>query len=411
MSRKIVLAWELGSNLGHLARLLPLAAGLKAGGLSPLLISRELGLAAKVFAEVAIPFIQAPAANPFPTPARPAVSYAEILWNQGWADRAQLWGLVQGWANLLRMFRPELIVVDHSPTALLAARVTGIPVMLIGAGFEIPPDACPIPGFATAEPSAPGILDAERRVLENANWLLEASKVRPLSALCDLFRVDRRYLTTFPELDHYGARVNENYVGPIGELRGGTSVNWPANPGRRIFAYLRPGNTDNRAIFRALRSTGAAVVCVLPGAPADLVEEFRSDRISIATRPVQLAGLIDGADLFVSYAPSGTVAATLAKGIPQLMSPQHPEARLTALRVCELGAGLTMNERRSEEEIQALIERLLGEPIFRVSAGEFARAHADHDAARAADLMVEEIIHGGFRGQKPVAPCPSDATV
>jgi UDP:flavonoid glycosyltransferase YjiC (YdhE family) len=400
MSR-IVLTWELGSNLGHLARLLPLAICLKSRGHSPLLVTRDLGMAAKVFAEAGIPFIQAPVAMMVAHPTQQAESYAEILWNQGWADRTQLWGLVQGWANLFRMFRPEVALLDHSPTALLAARITATPTALIGTGFELPPTENPIPRFPHSEVSGVRILEAERRALANANWVLSAMKLRPMSALGELFDAGRRYLTTFPELDHYGPRLNEHYVGPIGELAGGEHMLWPPASNYRIFVYLRPGTTANRIILRALRSTEAAVLCFIPGAAADLVETFSTDHFKISSRPIQLAGLLDSADLCVSYAPAGTVTSALLKGVPHLMIPQHPEAELTAQRVTAMGAGLTTSGAQTESEIAHLLQRLLGESAFKARAGEFAQKYHDFDAARAVDLIVEQIEQFGPHSSKP----------
>lgn len=400
MSR-IVLTWELGSNLGHLARLLPLAIRLKTRGHSPLLVTRDLGLATKVFAEAAIPFIQAPVATTVAHPSQQAASYAEILWNQGWADRSQLWGMVQGWANLFRMFGPAVAVLDHSPTAILAARVTATPAVLIGTGFELPPSENPIPGFAQSEVTEAQILEAERRVLANANWILYAMTLRPMLSFRELFDTHGRYLTTFAELDHYGPRLNEKYVGPIGELSGGEHMMWPSTSDRRIFAYLRPGTASNAAILRALSSTKAAVVCFLPGAPADLVKSFSTDHFKIASRPVRLAGLFESADLCVSYAPAGTVTSALLKGVPQLMIPQHPEAQLTAQRVTAMGAGLTMSDTRVESEVAHLLQRLLRESTFKVCAGEFAQKYRDFDAARAADLIVEQIERLGPHSSKP----------
>ena len=145
------------------------------------------------------------------------------------------------------------------------------------------------------------------------------------------------------------------------------------------------------------------MVCFLPGAPADLVESFSTDHFKIASRPVRLAGLFDSADLCVSYAPSGTVTLALLKGVPQLMIPQHPEAQLTALRVTAMGAGLTMSDTYDVSEVTRLLQRLLRESTFKVRAGEFARKYHDFDAARATDLIVEQIEQFGPQSSKPGA--------
>src|ERR1700676_148342 len=109
MSR-ILLTWELGLNFGHLARLLPIARQLKSRGHAVLVAARELASAARVLGPHSISFVQAPyLAESHPLPHRPA-GYADVLRAQGWGDRITLRGLTEGWINLYRMFRPDIVV-------------------------------------------------------------------------------------------------------------------------------------------------------------------------------------------------------------------------------------------------------------------------------------------------------------
>ena len=63
---RILLAWEMGSNLGHVSRLLPLGRRLRSHGHGVLAVVRDLEAAAKVLAPAGIPFIQAPRASSAP---------------------------------------------------------------------------------------------------------------------------------------------------------------------------------------------------------------------------------------------------------------------------------------------------------------------------------------------------------
>jgi len=169
MSR-ILLAWEMGSNLGHLSRLLPLARRLKARGHSVLIVARDLELASRILGPAGIPFVQAPQVTLVSNLHSQPASYADLLRYQGWADVSQLCGLVHAWANVLRLFAPKVAVMDHSPTALLASRVAATPCVLIGTGFELPPAKQPLPtfpGFAGA--TGENAVKAESQMLENAN--------------------------------------------------------------------------------------------------------------------------------------------------------------------------------------------------------------------------------------------------
>lgn len=391
MSR-ILLAWEMGSNLGHVSRLLPLGRRLRARGHGILAVVRDLGAAAKVLAPAGIPFIQAPLMTSLlPRSAQPA-SYADLLRYCGWGDVQQLWALVQAWVNVLRLFGPEVLIVDHSPTALLATRGERVSTVAIGTGFELPPMREPLPcfpGFSGA--TLANAVNAERLVVENANRVMHATHGRPLHALSDLFQCERRWMTTFAELDHYEARSGEQYVGPIGEVGEGEYLDWPTAAGQRIFAYLRPEAPNVSIILRALAACGAAVVCYAPGIPLSETAGLRSDRFILAERPVDLSILRRGANLCVSYAPAATVTAALLDGVPQLMTPSHVEAQLTAHRVETLGAGLTLRGTVTEGVVTTALDNLLNNPIFRVRAAAFAERYRDFDPSREADRIVEDL--------------------
>ena len=48
-------------------------------------------------------------------------NFAHLLYNNGFYDADSLKATVQAWRELYETVRPDLIVFDHSPTALLAA--------------------------------------------------------------------------------------------------------------------------------------------------------------------------------------------------------------------------------------------------------------------------------------------------
>jgi hypothetical protein len=52
----------------------------------------------------------------------PPLNYADILLRFGYADSNDLLGLVVAWRELMRLTGFELVLADHAPTAILAAR-------------------------------------------------------------------------------------------------------------------------------------------------------------------------------------------------------------------------------------------------------------------------------------------------
>jgi UDP:flavonoid glycosyltransferase YjiC (YdhE family) len=389
---RILLAWELGNNLGHLSRLLPLGRRLRDHGHTLLAVVRDLALAARTLGPAGIPFIQAPRMSMAPKASTQPASYADVLRHTGWADTNQLWGMTQAWINVLRMFSPDLAVLDHSPTALLAARSTTTPCVVIGTGFELPPLLDPLPcfpGFSGATTANAAAAEAE--VLENANHILTAARGPRLQCLSDLFPKEGRWLTTFAELDHYGPRAAERYVGPIGEVAQCERLEWPGAGTHRIFAYLRQDTPDLPVVLRALAACDASVLCYGSGLPPAQTEPLASPRFVITSRPLELSSLLPDASLCVSYSPAGTVAATLLHGVPQLLAPPHVEAQLTAHRVESIGAGLTLRANPDERRVNATLNRLLNIAHFKTRAAAFAAHHRGFDSGHAADNIVDEI--------------------
>lgn len=400
---RIVFCWELGSNLGHLSRLLPLALALRKRGHEVLVAARDIALATEVLASSGVPFVQAPRIGEALPEERHPVGYADMLLLQGWGSPTELWGGVQAWGNVLRLARASVVIADYSPAALLTARIMKLPSAVLGTGFEIPPLEDPLPAFpgvaaldATTEKGG-----AETRVLATANEVLKAYGAQPLEALWELFQTAGRWLTTFAELDQYGARAQETYVGPIGGLDRAQPVSWPDGSGKRVLAYLRPSTPALRKIVRVLASRPElAVICAVPGATAESLQLPSRAGFQFFSRPVSFPSLLPQASLFVSYGPAASVTQTLLKGVPQLIAPAHVEAQMTAVRVTAFGAGLALRGDASEKGIGDALTRVLSDARFKVRALDFAARYREFDPARAVGRLateIETLIAGGTR--------------
>src|SRR5471032_621470 len=134
MSR-ILFSWELGGNLGHITSLVMLARALRARGHEVAFALKHLRGAAGLLKQHGFAFFQAPVvqARAADLPRDPA-SYAEIMLLHGFGDAEGLIAATLAWRNLFGLLRPDLIVFDHSPSALFAARGLGLPRVRFGMG-------------------------------------------------------------------------------------------------------------------------------------------------------------------------------------------------------------------------------------------------------------------------------------
>jgi UDP:flavonoid glycosyltransferase YjiC (YdhE family) len=386
---RIVLAWELGSHLGHVSRLLPLAKRLQARGHHVLVAARDLALASRILGADGIAFIQAPFTWRMAGLSRQPAGFADLLFQQGWSDPGELWALVRAWCNLFALCGADAVVLDYAPTALFAAKILRLPSTAIGTGFELPPATCPLPlfpGFSGA--TVAEAAQVETRVLGNVNRVRAAHRLAPIESLFEMLEPDRKYFTTFPELDHYGPRASGRYVGPINEIRGGETIEWPGAPGRRIFAYLRPTTPCLPSVIHALADTGAAVVCYAPGISSDSLQSLQGPRCRLSPRPVDIAALLPEMDVCVSYSPAGTVTAALLSGVPQLLLPAHIEAQLTAHRVEVIGAGLVLRGPQTPTSISAALQALQTRGEFKLHARSFGQKYCQFNAGKSADEIV-----------------------
>jgi UDP:flavonoid glycosyltransferase YjiC (YdhE family) len=391
MSR-ILFAWELGAYYGHLSRQIPIADQLRKLGYDIGFAVRDPRVAAELLAPRRFAFMQAPfwfrpsCLVGFP------VNYAELLIAEGHADVPGLWGMVRSWIGLFELFRPNALVIDHSPTALLAARIVGLPAVLIGSGFEIPPDRFPLPSIRPWESvDEDRLRRAEDCVLDSINTVCKSFKASPLNRVAELFGGSVKILATFAELDHYGLRSDEIYAGPILSGMAGRSMTWLGTGLPRVFAYLRPSVPGFEALLSSLSLLEAEVLIAAPGIRRVQAEAVASSRCRVVDRPIRLDRLVDSSDLAISYGGVGMVSNCLLAGLPMLLVPQNVEQYLLSRRVEALGAGLVSGERRNEADFVEILTGLLREPRYRRNANAFARNYADFNPERPISQAVRTI--------------------
>jgi UDP:flavonoid glycosyltransferase YjiC (YdhE family) len=237
------------------------------------------------------------------------------------------------------MLAPELIVFDHAPVALLAARSIGIPRVVFGTGFCSPPRVAPMPTIRPWEDVSMRRLEAsEQRALDTANAVMRAVGGERLNFFCDLFDVEENILATLPGLDHYGARESVRYWGPLIE-DDGDMPRWPNGDGEKVFVYLRPSSPSFERIALALRVSPQKTLWFAPGLSAEAECRLRTESLSFVRRPQRMSSVVEKANLAVICGGHGTSAVLFTKGIPMLLVPQNVEQLLLSRRIEAWGAG------------------------------------------------------------------------
>jgi len=191
-------------------QLQPIARGLIEGGHRVFAALKDLSRAGQIFGPKVLP-LQAPTKTR--SPQRHIVnacSFAHILHNSGYESVGELSAMVVAWRGLFALARPDLMIFDHSPTALLAARGVNAKKVIVGSGFCIPPDESPLPNLRPwVKIDLARLREDEQRVLATMNRVLKNLRQPPLERITQLYsEVDDTLLLTYPELDHYPNRKN-----------------------------------------------------------------------------------------------------------------------------------------------------------------------------------------------------------
>ena len=334
----ILFAWELGGDYGHLSRLLPVALALAGRGHTPVFAVRDLLGAEAILAPHRIRAFQAPLWLGQVTNLPDPISYPEMLMRFGYLNAKALTGICRAWRHLVDLLQPGLLVLDHAPTALLATRGMGLARINLGDGFCIPPRQRPMPHFRWWQrENMLRLNDSEQHAVASANAVMQALDAPPMLGLGELAECDDSLLCTFPELDHYPARGQQDYIGPIYSLGQGAELAWPPGDGPKLFAYLKAGYKGLESVLAALHALNASVLVHVPGAARQTLLRFGTGRMQFSTEPLSMARMSAGCDLALCHGGAGTTAAMLLAGKPLLLFPMQMEQAMTAHRLAALG--------------------------------------------------------------------------
>lgn len=387
----ILFAWELGGNLGHLAKQMMIARALRQRGHRCLFAARDVAVASTLLTNNGFEFVQAPFHCTPEGEAKVLTSYADILSVNGFGTPELLSGLVHAWFVLLERFRPEVIVIEYSPTVLFAAKLTGIPMIQIDTGFGYPPNEVPFPNFRPwLGITATEQFATEQALLATVNTVCSRLGGTPFSSLQQMLTTGTDLLATVPELDHYQGRRFGCYVGPLFNISDGCEAFWPEKSGSRIFVYLRPFD-GLEVVLKALSERSLVIIAVIPGIDAQLAAKYSCKRFQIIANPVQMSGILPVTDIAITHAGHGLASACVQFGVPMLLIPQMIEQLMTTQNLERLGVGIRVNHDQVAEKFAQGLDRLLTEQTFRKNARTLASKYEVYDQEKVLENMADTI--------------------
>ena len=327
VKKHIVFVWELGGGLGHIAGFSPLAKALLDAGFQLSVISQNVSSATEILGKLPIKIYQAPICRNHADKLDVTYSYSEILKDLGYKSSAELFPLVSAWQNLLNLLKPDLVIADHSPSALIACRILNIKKILIGTGFFSPPPVSPLPLFVGTQLSnQQRLVEHENQVLSAINGVLAQSATPPLDYLYQLFEADEDFLCTLEELDHYPEPRNIRYWGPRFDIDIGVNFTWSKTKGTKIFAYIKQDVPSFELLLDALFSSKKNIVLYVPNASNKTIQACNTSKNTVLlSSPANMRQVLEQAEMIVCHAGHGVVSSALLHGKRLLLIPSQLE--------------------------------------------------------------------------------------
>jgi UDP:flavonoid glycosyltransferase YjiC (YdhE family) len=341
---------------------------------------------------------QAPSWNPPPQFFPLSQNYAQNLLRNGYWHADSLRQNLMGSRRLLEVRGPDLVLAEHAPTVLLAARAAGIPRAAIGTGFALPPLTSPMPGlqawFSIPEKH---LLRKERTFLDTVNPVLREIGHSPLSAVADIFQGAEIFLCTYPEFDHYEHRENMTYWGPIIHSAQETTPQWPSGSADNIFVYMHSRDKAFRPLMDLVRRMQLPTLAFVP----DLTERERrsleGDGCVISPQAVDLRSARDHCRFAVTSGGHNAGALMLLQGIPLLLCPRNLEQEVWAYQISRQGLAVVISYFDLEPDYEGKISTMLNPGALadrvRVLSGKY-RSIAPQEGIRRITNQCIALVEG-----------------
>jgi UDP:flavonoid glycosyltransferase YjiC (YdhE family) len=370
---------------------LPIAQELRAAGYRPVCILRDISRAEEVLGGQGIEYLQAPVWLTQFQGLPNDLNFTETMFRFGFLKPEGLTALVHSWRRLWSLLNVDLLLIDHAPSACLAARGLGIPRILIGNSFAIPPRVSPLPPFRWWQNNSgerPRLQETEQRTVLNINACAQRTNTPTIAAVHELFDCEETLICGWPELDVYGAREHAEHIGPINNTNMGASPIWPLGEKKRVFAYIKPQYRHFDALLAAMSQVDAQFLIFAPGIAEATARKFTKSGMLFSTTPFNMQQVVKACDLVVCHA-GGTTDVALDAGIPVLQLPMQMEQTMTSRRSELLGCSLHLPLDGNPGELRKLFKKLLSEPAYTDAAKVYARRIDERQGADSLGKLLD----------------------
>jgi hypothetical protein len=390
----IQFAWEYGTGYGHLSKLIPLAQQFQKQSYT-VMLNIKYGHNLQHRIPPTLPWTMQPKTKSNSRLFDATATFTQFLLQLGFADIDFLSSRVEYWLDSFHKNNTQLILCEHSPVAMLSARIANIPAVTVGSGFFNP--TCS-PLFPVLIPSqTPSVQDDQKQreqLLQNLNSILIKHNAKPMDRPEQLYADARaQCLITYSELDHFGPRPHAKYWGTW-DYSVGSKPMLPTGIGPKIFAYLKPF-PGLIPLIEELHRLQWPCYLVSTSFTDAVISRYTTNQLKLSREPVDINHVAKWCDFAILNANEGTLVPMLKHGKPCLNIPVQLEQSLLAKKIVQLGAGGTANGKNEKSCLSGLHEiaaryKELSRPA-RAFAQKYALQNPTDQLERCAQFILDQI--------------------
>ncbi len=381
-----------------MAKLADCATELRAQGHTVRVVCADITMAHQMPEFKKASIFQAPRANvrfdeKMPRP----INYSSLLLQHGYDSEENLTPILRAWLHLLATLDADLVMTDHSPTALLAGKLLMTPCVMMGTGYTIPRRSNPVASITPWKHAEGGdnteLFSEDNRLLGVVNQSVKAlnfDKVEIKQAQ-DIYSHATQWIMSLPEIDHYGRR-EESYVVRWSNTARVQAPVWPQVPGEKIFMYMDARSPHLKLLLEQLGKRGDPVLAVIPNATSKFLQDFAADNIKFEREHVDIKAVTDQCRVFINHCGHNLVYELLMQGIPSILLPNNPENTLLAYRVAKRKLGFPGPAKPSRLNINELIESVATNDQVWANASRLSLKYENHESLeRLHDLIAAKL--------------------
>lgn len=390
--KKILCIWEQGEDLGHISQFYPIIGELDKRDLKIVFAVRDYSGLGNFNWSTRVTFVQAPA---WLGQVRTNMNgFADLLLEKGFDNAKGLSIIIEAWRQLLTAIAPDLIIFDHAPTALLAAKHLQVPKVIFSNPFLTPAPGAASPRLNPFNPNAESdIANTEQKILRVINQILEQVGQTPLTHFSQLYAADAYYLQGCRILDPYNdARSNAEFIRVNSAPSNLETAQWRSGSSPTLFAYLKFGRRNVDTTLKLLANLQARVCCYYAGATDETCTQFDHTSLVVKNRPFDFPKALSQTNTIVCHGGMGVVQASLEQGCPMILLPTQVEQWHTAVRIAKLGLGVMIQQADTANTIETKITEFFSNSSYWDRAAAFAEKLKQEDAMADEGNLVERVM-------------------